>query len=137
MKVNSVLWRRTRGQESQSRKTHNQVQNVEHNGCFNGPRTEREHSISDQEQTPLNLHHLSGFWVTIFSRVWKITVVAQKAIAATKLANVNNKGGNIVFDFLSQGAQGVSMPVPNVSTPAPKAANAPIKSRVFVEFFKT
>ena len=86
-----------------------------------------------KKMTPLNLHHLSGLLVTIFSQVWKTTVVAQKATVATKLASVNNMGGNIVSDCLSQGAHGVSMPTPRVKTPAPTVANAPINSNVLME----
>lgn len=86
--------------------------------------------------TPLTLHHLSGLLVTIFNEVWKTTVVAQKETVAAKLANVNNTGGNIVFEGLSHGAHGVSMPTNKVNTPADNVANVPIKSNVFVEAFK-
>ena len=84
---------------------------------------------------PVALHHLSGLSVTIFSKVWKITVDVQKATVAMKLASVNNTGGNMMSDCLSQGAQGVSMPTPKVNTPAPIVAIAPIKSNVLMEFF--
>ena len=84
---------------------------------------------------PLNLHHLSGLLVSIFNQVWKTTVVAQKATVAMKLARVNNRGGNIVSDCLSQGAHGVSIPNPRVNNPAPTVANIPIKSNVLTEAF--
>ncbi len=64
-----------------------------------------------------------------------MTVVVQKATVATKLAIVNNRGGNIVSDCLSQGAHGVSMPSPRVNTPAPTVANVPIRSNVLMEDF--
>jgi hypothetical protein len=79
---------------------------------------------------------LSGLLVVVFSRVWKTTVVEQKATVATKLANVNNMGGNMALDCLSQGAQGVSMPTPRVNTPAPNVASAPIKINGLAEAFK-
>lgn len=41
----------------------------------------------------------------------------------------------MISDGLSQGAQGVSIPTPNVNTPAPPAANAPINSNVRMEAF--
>ena len=78
---------------------------------------------------------MSGLLVSIFTQVWKTTVVAQKATVATKLASVNNRGGNIVLDFFSQGAHGVSIPNPRVNTPAPIVANIPIKSNVLMEAF--
>ena len=84
---------------------------------------------------PLTLHHLAGLLVSIFNNVWKTTVVAQKPTVATKLASVNNSGGNIVSDCLSQGAHGVSMPNPRVNTPAPIVANIPIKSNVLMDAF--
>ena len=89
-----------------------------------------------KKRTPLILHHLSGLLVVVFSRVWKTTVVEQKATVATKLANVNNTGGNMALDCLSQGAQGVSMPTPRVNTPAPNVASAPIKINDLAEAFK-
>ena len=76
---------------------------------------------------------MSGLFVTIFSKVWKTTVVAQKATVATKLARVNSRGGNLELDCLSQGAQGVSIPRPKVITPAPTVANPPIKSNVLID----
>ena len=89
-----------------------------------------------KKRTPLILHHLSGLLVIIFSRVWKTTVAEQKATVATKLANVNNTGGNMVLDCLSHGAHGVSMPTPKVNTPAPNVASAPMKSNGLAEALK-
>lgn len=51
--------------------------------------------------------------------IQETTVVEHKATVATKLANVNNTGGNMTLDCLSHGAQGVSMPTPKINTPAP------------------
>jgi len=85
--------------------------------------------------TPLTLHHLSGSLVNVARNVWRITVPAQKATAATKLAAVNKTGGNMISDCLSQGAQGVSIPTPRVKMPAPAVANIPIKSNVLTDAF--
>ena len=54
----------------------------------------------------------------------------QNATVATKVANVNNTGGNMVSDCLSQGAHGVSIPKPRINTAAPVVANPPIKNNV-------
>ena len=88
-----------------------------------------------KNRTPLPLHQVSGLFVNTLSKVWKTTVVEQKAIVAMKVANVNNTGGNLVSDCLSQGAQGVSMPKPRVNIPAPAVANPPIKSNVPIDAF--
>ena len=42
----------------------------------------------------------------------------------------------MAFDCLSQGAHGVSMPMPKVNTPDPKVASAPMKSNGLAEAFK-
>jgi len=54
---------------------------------------------------------------------------------AAKLASVNNTGGNMVLDCLSQGAQGVSIPTIRVNTAEPPVANMPIKRSVLVDAF--
>ena len=74
-------------------------------------------------------------FVNTLSKVWKTTVVEQKATVATKVANVNNTGGNLVSDCLSQGAQGVFIPKPRVKMPAPTVAKLPIKSNVLIDAF--
>jgi len=79
---------------------------------------------------PVPLHHLSGSLVICLKNVWNTTVLAQKATVATKVASVNNTGGNIVSDGLSQGAQGVSMLKPRVKTAAPIVASVPINTSV-------
>jgi len=79
---------------------------------------------------------LSGSLVIRFKKVWNTTVPAQKATVATKVANVNNTGGNIVLDCLSQGAHGVSIPKPRINTAAPVVANPPIKNNAEADFFR-
>ena len=78
---------------------------------------------------------MSGLLVTVFSEVCQTAVIAQNETVATKLANVNNIGGNIVSDCRSQGAQGVSMPMPSVMIPVPIVARTPIKSNVYIDAF--
>ena len=137
MKVNSVLCEEHGAGESKRRKTHNQVQNIEHNGCFDGPRTEREHSISDQKQNATEPPPL----VRIIGHYFQESVENYRRCTESNRSHetrqCEQQRGNIVSDCLSQGAQGVSIPTPNVSTPAPNAANAPIKSKVLVDLFKT
>ena len=52
-----------------------------------------------------------------------------------KLARVNNTGGNMVLDRVSQGAQGVSMPTTSVNKAAIAVANTPIERSVLVDAF--